>query len=228
MAKTPCARLTNPISPIVTDRPTEIRYRTIAKARPKNPILTAAERISLILSMIYGVVPERHYRVNGAGQATHGPRRDRRRIARRRRPPSRSVRDLFRRCVHFLPRILDHREGFEFDVGELAVDLLDPADIDILNDVAGQRIDHERSTWAVGGLVVLEDLHRLIAVELAVGLLDEVIDHRHAVPTLDGDEIGHVVGAVFLVPGGDERLVGRPRGGGRIAARTDHAERNVG
>src|SRR5712692_1739187 len=42
--------------------------------------------------------------------------------------------------VEFLPRVLDHRDRRDLDVGELAVDLLGAADIDVLHDVAGCRI----------------------------------------------------------------------------------------
>src|SRR5262249_29236803 len=37
-----------PIIPIVTDNPTEIRYSTIAKARPWKPMLITAESVSAI------------------------------------------------------------------------------------------------------------------------------------------------------------------------------------
>src|ERR1700722_3783352 len=42
MAKAPCARLTNPISPMVSDSPTDTMYSTIAKARPWNRMLISA------------------------------------------------------------------------------------------------------------------------------------------------------------------------------------------
>ena len=40
MAKAPCARLTTPISPIVTESPTEMMNRNMAQARPSNRMLT--------------------------------------------------------------------------------------------------------------------------------------------------------------------------------------------
>jgi len=42
----------------------------------------------------------------------------------------------FRR-VQLLPRIFDHRDRRDFDIGKLAVQLLEAADIDVLNDVPG-------------------------------------------------------------------------------------------
>src|SRR5215813_3278368 len=54
IAKTPCARLTKPIIPIVTDSPTEIRYSTIAKARPWKPMLIAAESASALRLLGHG------------------------------------------------------------------------------------------------------------------------------------------------------------------------------
>src|SRR5665213_2738559 len=87
--------------------------------------------------------------------------------------------ELLRR-VHRFPRILDHGEGLELDIDELAAALLDAADIDVLDDFAGLRIDHEGSARTRLGLVVPQARHRLVAVELAAGLLDHVEDHRHA------------------------------------------------
>src|SRR5437868_3252449 len=43
--------------------------------------------------------------------------------------------------IEDLPRILDLRDGLELDVGELAVDPLDLADIDVLDDVAGLGVN---------------------------------------------------------------------------------------
>src|SRR5437879_10031707 len=44
-----------------------------------------------------------------------------------------------------LAGVLHRLEGREFDVVELTVDLLDLADIDVLHDVAGFRIDRDRA-----------------------------------------------------------------------------------
>src|SRR5215813_2694836 len=48
-----------------------------------------------------------------------------------------------------LDRILDVLEGGELDVVELAVLLLDLADVDVLDDVAGVRIDRDRTARAL-------------------------------------------------------------------------------
>src|SRR5580704_1085792 len=50
-----------------------------------------------------------------------------------------------------LDRILDVREGGKFDVVELAALLLDFADVDVLDDVAGVRIDRDRAARAFPG-----------------------------------------------------------------------------
>src|SRR5689334_1404607 len=55
-----------------------------------------------------------------------------------------------------LAGILDRLEGGEFDVVEFAVDLLDLADVDVLHDVAGFRIDRDRAARAFP----LHALHR--------------------------------------------------------------------
>src|ERR1700737_1620964 len=74
-----------------------------------------------------------------------------------------------------LARILDRLEGRELDVVELAIDLLDLADVDVLHDVAGIRIDRDRPARALP----LHPLHRrdqLIAIGLAPRLLQPLID----------------------------------------------------
>src|SRR6266545_2859763 len=74
-----------------------------------------------------------------------------------------------------LAGILDGLEGREFDVVEFAVDLLDLADVDVLHDVAGFRIDRDRAARAFP----LHALHRLdqrLASGLAAGLFQRLID----------------------------------------------------
>src|SRR5215469_13597077 len=73
-----------------------------------------------------------------------------------------AARTLLRR-VHRLPRILDVRDRLELDVRQLAVHLLDPADIDVLDDIARIGIDANRATRAVGVLPLLDDRHRLVS-----------------------------------------------------------------
>src|SRR5437588_9693356 len=47
-----------------------------------------------------------------------------------------------------LAGILDVGEGCELDVVKFAVDLLDLADVDVLHDVAGFRVDRDRAARA--------------------------------------------------------------------------------
>src|SRR5882757_3272192 len=69
-----------------------------------------------------------------------------------------------------LAGVLDGVEGLELDIVELAVDLLDLADIDVLHDVAGIRVDRDRAARAFP-LHPLHGLDQAIAVGLAAGLL---------------------------------------------------------
>src|SRR6185312_4594005 len=64
---------------------------------------------------------------------------------------------LFLLGIEFFPRILDLRDGCEFDIREMAADALDTADIDVLDDVAGLRIDGDRPARAVGVFPALEN-----------------------------------------------------------------------
>src|SRR5262245_42965771 len=78
-----------------------------------------------------------------------------------------------------LAGILHCLEGREFDVVEFTVDLLDLADVDVLHDVAGFRIDRDRAARALP----LHPLHRLdqrIAVSVAAGLLQRLVDQSDA------------------------------------------------
>src|SRR6266478_3781966 len=87
--------------------------------------------------------------------------------------PSSRSRSLFRR-VQLFPRILDHRDRRDFDIGRLAVRLLEAADIDVLNDVPGLGVDHDRAARAVRVLPPLEEAHRLIGGELSLRRLEQV------------------------------------------------------
>src|SRR3989304_1166674 len=64
-----------------------------------------------------------------------------------------------------LPRILDHRDGRDVDVDQLAVTLLHAADVDVLDDVALLRIDHDRPAWAAD-LLALHELDVLQAIRI--------------------------------------------------------------
>src|SRR5215469_16126882 len=125
---------------------------------------------------------------------------------------------LFRR-VQLLAWGLDHRDRRDLDVGKLATHLLGSTDVDVLYDIAGRGVDFDRAARAARILPSLEELHRLVGSELAVGRLDQVKHCGHAVPGVDRLEIRVGFLAVLLVPGRDEGLVGRSIAGGRIGAR---------
>src|SRR5215470_15487061 len=73
-----------------------------------------------------------------------------------------------------LHRILDRLEGGELDVVELAVLLLDLADVDVLDDVAGVRIDRDRTARALP-LRPLHGRDQLVAIGIAIGLLQRFV-----------------------------------------------------
>src|SRR5229473_5638576 len=68
-----------------------------------------------------------------------------------------------------LAGVLDGFKSLELDVVEFAVDLLDLADVDVLHDVAGFRIDRDRAARALP-LQPLHGLDQRIAIGLAAGL----------------------------------------------------------
>ena len=51
--------------------------------------------------------------------------------------------------VQRFPRVLEHRNRLELDVGELAVRLLDAPQRYVLDDVARLRVDHDRAARAL-------------------------------------------------------------------------------
>src|SRR6266852_28995 len=86
-----------------------------------------------------------------------------------------------------LAGVLDGLEGLEFDIVEFAVDLLDLADVDVLHDVAGFRIDRDRAARAFP-LHPLHGFDQRIAVGLAAGLLQRLVDQVNAVIAADRHE----------------------------------------
>src|SRR3954471_22932774 len=201
MANTPCARLTKPIRPIVTERPTEITYSTAPKARPRNSVLMRPERIS----------------IGSSGNKTPAGAAGVLRFSR--------VTLLL--LVDFLPRILDRGDGLELHVGEMTTDLAYLAHVLVLHDVARFRIDGDRPARAVRILPALPDRHRLVRVHLALLLDHGVEDGLHRVPGADRDEVRPRVRAVLLLVGGDERLVRRPVPCGGVVEHREHADRDV-
>src|ERR1043166_1884097 len=119
------------------------------------------------------------------------------------------------RRVELLPGVLHVRDGVELHIGELAVLYFGTAHIDVLDDVARVGIDHDRSARALV-LPALEDRHRLVAVEFAVRLFDHIEQRGRAVPAAGREEIGDRPGAIFRVPGGEERRVRGPLPGDGI------------
>src|SRR3979490_2224151 len=86
-----------------------------------------------------------------------------------------------------LAGVLDGFKSLELDVVEFAVDLLDLADVDVLHDVAGFRIDRDRAARAFPPHP-LHGLDQRIAVGLAAGLFQGLVDQVNAVIAADGHE----------------------------------------
>src|SRR5205807_8081802 len=139
--------------------------------------------------------PRTPTRISGSGSTRRRPRWQR-------SPSSRAQRwidDPSLLLVELLPGVLKSGgDGLELDVGELTADPAHLAQVLVLHDVAGVRIDRNRAARAVRVPVVLEHLHRLVGVELALLRLDRLEHHVHAVPGADGDEVRRAAGAVFL------------------------------
>src|SRR6266699_6061346 len=99
-----------------------------------------------------------------------------------------------------LAGVLDGLECLELDVVEFTVDLLDLADVDVLHDVAGFRIDRDRAARAFP-LRPLHGLDQRIAVGLTAGLLQRLVDQMNSVIAAYRHEAGPV--AEGLLVGGD-------------------------
>src|SRR5262245_60832291 len=93
----------------------------------------------------------------------------------------------FRRIVD-LPGIFDHLDLPDIDVDELAVALLDPADIDILDHIPLVRIDYDRSARAVE-LLALHEIDVLGAVRIWAELRDRLVDQFGPVPGRNRSDI---------------------------------------
>src|ERR1044071_998491 len=74
-----------------------------------------------------------------------------------------------------LDRVLDLLDLVELDIDELAIDLLDPADADGLDDVTRLGIDRDRPARALPGHP-FRGADQLLAVGVAVGLLQALVD----------------------------------------------------
>src|SRR5579871_7017743 len=96
----------------------------------------------------------------------------------------------------FLERILDVGERLELDRPGRAVLFLDLADVDILHDVAGARIDRDRTARAFP-FHALHGADHGIGIGIAAGLFQRLVDQIHAVIAADRDEIGAVAGRLL-------------------------------
>src|SRR6202790_4608768 len=88
-----------------------------------------------------------------------------------------------------LAGVLDGLKSLELDVVEFAVDLLDLADVDVLHDVAGLRVDRDRPPRAFP-FHALHGLDQRIAVGVAAGLFQRLIDQMNAVIAAHRHEAG--------------------------------------
>src|SRR5262245_11889828 len=79
------------------------------------------------------------------------------------------------RWIVDLPRIHHHRDGGNVDIDELAVALLDPADVDVLHDLALGRIDPD---WAARRrqLLALHEINVLRALGVGPKRRDRLVD----------------------------------------------------
>src|ERR1051325_11113333 len=175
MANAPCARLTKFIRPRVTDRPQASTNSSMPYATPSNRMVNMRP-------------PARSSGVVGWAKSRDG---NHRRGQPRVRDFAHAADDTITRgCPPYqlllrrFDRILHVLVCRELDVVELAVLLLDLADIDVLDDVAGVRIDRDRTARALP-LQALHGGDQLVAVGVAVGLLQRLVDRGHAVVAAD-------------------------------------------
>src|ERR1043166_1368069 len=103
--------------------------------------------------------------------------------------PAATYRPRVRAPAGRLLRVLDVRDGGNVDVDQLAADLFDPADIDVLYHVAGFGIDRHRAARAFP-LQALGRGDQGIAVGLTFGLFQRRVDDVHAVIAADREEVG--------------------------------------
>src|SRR5579872_447311 len=154
MANAPCAKFTTPISPMVTDRPTEMMNRNIAQARPSNRILTMVLTTACLIRALaqYAFRPERSGKHIG-------------------------IKPLRGATSHFedFALVLHLREGLQDFHAELAVRFLDDFfGVLVLDDVARLRVDLDRPPHPL----VLPAFQRIdhlgAVVEIAVQRVDDV------------------------------------------------------
>src|SRR3954465_9653218 len=89
----------------------------------------------------------------------------------------------------FLDRVLDVLDLVDLDVHQPAAHLVDAADVHGLHDVARLRVDRYRAARALP-LHALRRRDERLAVGLAAGLLQRLVDQVHAVPAAHAEEVG--------------------------------------
>ncbi len=85
-------------------------------------------------------------------------------------------------------RVLNSLKGNELDIVELAVDLLDLADLNILDDVPRLRIDRYRPARTLP-FHAFHGAHERVAAGIAIGLLEGIIDEMHSMIAADREEV---------------------------------------
>src|SRR5262245_52951109 len=80
------------------------------------------------------------------------------------------------------PGILYRADDVEVVVVGLRASLFHPADVHVLDDVACFRIDGNRAARALVVFPARKDIHGLVTIEDAFGLLHEVKNSVHSIP----------------------------------------------
>src|SRR5258708_2058188 len=101
-------------------------------------------------------------------------------------------------------RIADVFDGVDIDVFQTSIPLFDPANVNVLNDIARAGIDLDGPARTVRIAPILQHLHGLIGVERSVELLDHLVDRIHTVPPSDRKECWFGILAVFALPSLDK------------------------
>src|SRR2546427_9151725 len=176
MAKPPWARLTKPIRPIVTERPTDTMNSTMPAATPPRSMLaTSTPKITSGL----GGVEER--------PGSPWARRTSGGLGGARNPPCSSSRarpDLL--LLAGVPDPVDLADHLLVDAAVLHHRL---GQVLVHDDVARDGVDHDGAARA-RELPALERIERRVDLDLALERLGDVDDRRHAVVAADGHEVG--------------------------------------
>src|SRR2546428_3294265 len=189
MAKPPWARLTKPIKPMVTERPTDTMNSTMPAATPPRSMLaTSTPKITSVEERPGS--PGARRALGGLGGARSPP------CSSRRARPDLLLLARVLDGLDLADRLLENAAVFHHRLGEVLVH----------DDVAGDGVDHDGAAGA-RELPAFERLERRLRLDLAFQRLAHVDDRRHAVVAADGHEVGRGGGAVLLLPRLDEALV---------------------